>query len=60
MYGPMNQSGKTTAYCNEYFADTEADVALIPIKSCAPGTIVLVIETGSVYMLNSKREWKPV
>lgn len=53
MYGAMSQSGRISSYCNEYYADTEADVALIPLNSCAPGTIVIVIETGNAYMLNS-------
>ena len=60
MYGTMNTSGKTTAYCNEYWVDTEADVASIPVDSASPGSIVIVIETGNAYMLNSKKEWKPV
>lgn len=60
MFGYMSNSGKTTTYNNEYFADTEADVASIPVQDAAPGSIVIVIETGNAYMLNSKREWKPV
>lgn len=60
MYGTMSQSGKPTTYVNEYYADTEADVALIPKDEMAPGSIVIVIETGNAYMLNSKREWVPV
>ena len=60
MFGYMSNSGKTTTYNNEYWADTEADVANIPVDSAAPGSTVIVIETGNVYMLNSKQEWKPV
>lgn len=60
MYGTMNTSGKTTTYCNEYWVDTEADVVSIPVDSAAPGSIVIVIETGSCYMLNSKKKWLPV
>lgn len=60
MFGYMSNSGRTTTYNNEYWADTEADVAKIPVNSAAPGSIVIVIETGNAYMLNSKQEWQPV
>lgn len=60
MFGTMSQSGKTSTYCNEYWVDTEADVASIPVDSAAPGSIVIVIETGSAYMLNSSKKWVPV
>ena len=60
MYGTMSSSGKTSIYCNEYWVDTENDVASIPVETASPGSIVIVIETGACYMLNSKKEWKPV
>lgn len=60
MYGYMSNSGKVTTYNNEYWCDTEADVSSIVKDNVAPGSIVIVIETGNAYMLNSKKEWKPI
>lgn len=60
MYGLISNSGRTTTYNNEYYADTEADVANIPVESASPGSIVIVIETGGAYMLDSTKTWKPI
>ncbi len=51
------QQDKTYAYVTEYVADTVADVDTLP-TTAAPGSICIVIEDSSVYMLNTNREWK--
>ena len=51
------QSDKTYAYVTEFVADTVADVASLPTNK-APGSICIVIEDTSVYMLNNNGEWK--
>lgn len=52
------QSDSNVAHgVNTYLVDTEDDVKNLPV-SCKPGSQALVIESGNVYFLNSKREWK--
>lgn len=41
---------------NSYCCDTEADVPNLP-KTCNAGSTAFVIETSSLYMMNSKKEW---
>jgi hypothetical protein len=59
MFNTIKQSDRTTAYVTEYVADTEADVANLP-TTVTPGSTCIVIETGSVYMLNNSKEWKQI
>lgn len=42
-------------YKCEYLCDTEADVQNLP--NCAPSSTAIVIESGSVYMVNTAGEW---
>ena len=44
---------------NKYIADTEDDLKNIPIHG-TPGTTVFVISNSQLYMLNTKKEWKPI
>lgn len=43
-----------------YTVNTLADIDAIPIflSSTAPGSIVLVIDTGEKYILNRNRQWE--
>lgn len=59
---------------NEYYCDTEADIALLPKfgiegkiddkydslanKPCSIGSTALVIETADLYVLAPSNEWK--
>ena len=43
----------------QYVVDTENDKATLPV-SCEMGSMVLVIETGKVYVKNSSGEWVKV
>ena len=40
----------------EYVLDTEADLKDLPID-LPMGSVAFIIETGTLYMFNSKREW---
>lgn len=44
---------------NSYVADTEEDVKSLP-TTCKMGSTAFIIETSSMYMLNSKGEWKKI
>lgn len=59
MTGIMKQSDKVTTYVTEYIVDKDDDIKTLP-TGCAPGSIALVAETSNVYILNNKREWKPL
>lgn len=56
MYSIMTTSGDIQYNVIEYIADTEADVATVPTK-CAVGSVIFVISTQNLYMLNSNKEW---
>lgn len=44
-------------YHQEYIVDTRMDMHTIP-RDCATGSLCLVIEDGSVWILNTLQEWK--
>lgn len=50
-------SGHTAYGVKEYICDTNADVDLLPLDD-VPGSSALVIDSGDLYILNSKHEWK--
>lgn len=45
-------------YKKDFIADTEADVASLP--DCCTGSSALVIESGSVYVVNTSGAWVAV
>lgn len=45
---------------NYYEADTERDMWQIDVTNAPMGSRCYVIDTGSTYALNSKKEWKIV
>ncbi len=53
----LSEQGTIKYGIYEFVLDTENDITSIPDFSKA-GSIALVIETGNVYMKNSKGEWK--
>lgn len=57
--GPFiySNSGHTAYGVKEYICDTNADVDLLPLDD-VPGSSALVIDSGDLYILNSKHEWK--
>ena len=42
----------------ELVIDEEADLSLISVEECCPGSTVYVIATGNLYMLDTKKEWR--
>ena len=54
------QSGVTNGYLQSFQVDTRSDVLSLPIApDCKPGSDCIVIEDGSVWLLNSSgEEWK--
>ena len=56
MIGQLSQSGHTRNGITEYVLDTEADLKDLPID-LPIGSVAFIIETGTLYMFNSKREW---
>ena len=58
MYFITKQADKTTQYINELIADTMEDLSSINVSNMRPGSICLVIEPTSVYILNTEKEWK--
>ena len=50
------QSNRNDYNLREYVLDTEADIANLP-KTDAPGSTAFVIDTSSVYMINTEGEW---
>lgn len=57
MVSIIKQNNETQYALTEYIADTESDVANLPI-TCLPGSTCIVIETSEVYMMNSQKQWK--
>lgn len=53
----LSEQGEVKYGVHELVLDTSSDVASLP-KDCRPGSTAIVIETGDVYMMNSKGEWK--
>ena len=45
-------------YKKVFYLDKE-DVKKLPIN-CKPGSAAICLEDGSVYMMNSKHEWKEI
>lgn len=41
----------------EIIIDTEADLASVETEDVCPGSIVYVVNSGAMYMLNTKGEW---
>ena len=51
------QANMIEAYITESYVGREAEVATLPTIRRRPGSIVICIDTGHVYVLNSKHQW---
>lgn len=60
MFSITTQGNKTMPYLTEFVADSESDLKKIDISAIAPGSTCIIIETSEVYILNNKKEWKPI
>lgn len=59
MITKISQSGHVAYGLQEFMIDTVKDLNQLPIN-IPMGSTAFCIETGSVYVLNGKREWKEV
>lgn len=55
MYKIMANDGDTSYGIKEYVCDTPEDIQNLPLSNM--GSTCIVISTGEVYMINSKKEW---
>lgn len=55
----ISQNGKTTYGIQEFVIDTDADTQNLPID-IPMGSAALSIESGHVFILNSKDEWENI
>lgn len=56
----VKQGGRADYNYKEYFLDKASDLAKMTeedVKDACPGSVLYIIETGEVYMLNSEKEW---
>lgn len=56
MVSILDQHGNTSYGVMTFTVDTPAELSSIP-TNCAIGSAAIVISTGSVYMLNGRKEW---
>lgn len=54
----LKQGGRVDYNFKEYYLDNESELDGVPVKECCPGSIAYIIDSGKIYMLNSKKEWK--
>ena len=55
----ISTNGQVQYNISEFVIDSPDDLETLP-KKCAQGSTALCIEDGSVYVKNSKGEWKEV
>ena len=53
----VQQGGRVDYNYREIFCDTEAEKNNIQIGNMCPGSVVYIIATGNVYILNSQKQW---
>lgn len=41
----------------EIYLDTENELEDVDVDAISPGSVVFIIETGTVYILNSQKKW---
>lgn len=51
------QANMTEAYITESFVEKEEEVATLSTVGRRAGSIVVCIDTGNVYVLNSNQQW---
>ena len=53
----VKQGSKLDYNYKEIYLDTLAELSEIDTKSFCIGSVAYIIQTGTVYILNSQREW---
>lgn len=56
MYSVTKTQDSSQPYVTELIADTPEDIKTLPTHY-SPGSSVIVISTGSVYILNTEHQW---
>lgn len=54
----VKQGDSVNQGLKQYYLDTVEELNEINVDNCVPGTIAYIINTGEVYMLTNKKEWK--
>lgn len=52
--------GEPGAWKRTWYADHEADIAADHDTESAPGSLILAIDTGNVFVKNSQKKWQKV
>ena len=52
----LKQGGRVDYNFKEFYLDSESELDGVPVKECCPGSIAYIIDSGKIYMLNSKKE----
>ena len=53
----VKQNGKIDYDYKEIYLDEESELAILNIKAMCAGSVAYIIKTGTVYILNSQKEW---
>lgn len=53
----IKQGGRVDYNYKEVVVDNETELETLSIETMCPGSIVYIIETGDVYILNQKDKW---
>jgi len=53
----FRQGGRQDYFYKEIVIDTPEDLAKVDTSECCPGSVVIVVSTGDIYLLNNKKEW---
>jgi hypothetical protein len=53
----VRQGGRVDYDYKEVYLDEESELASVDTKSMSTGSVAYVIKTGTVYILNSQKEW---
>lgn len=51
------QANTVESYVTESFVEKEAEVSLVQTSGKRPGSVLVCIDSGAVYVLNSKYQW---
>lgn len=57
MYKMTKRGSLDNETTNEFFCDTQADLATIPSSQINLGSIAVIVENMEVYIANSKKQW---
>ena len=53
----VKQGGRVDYEYKEVYLDEESELASVDTKAMCTGSVAYIIKTGTVYILNSQKEW---